>query len=204
MVKGFLPYCALTLYLAGYALWLALTKCVWWVTSSKLNEESPGVKTVYRVNAVKGRKGRPTETRLGTLRVADNAIMQGATLVGHFRDPGIQPEVASYLYRQIADVWKLDNEFAARWASYVYSNQDNRDLKVVMAAFMLCQNRKGDPVIKGGEVLFKDDDFRDVGEAMCLRYDIYDVLKVPEVVAINREHTRSGKKLLRTRRIHVR
>jgi len=77
--------------------------------------------------------------------------------------------------------------------------QPHRDMKAVLAAFMLVQNRKGDPVLDGGKVAFHDEDFRDVGEAMILQHmkdvdfkpnlllRIHDVLKLPGIAAINRE-----------------
>ncbi len=118
-------------------------------------------------------------------------------IVGEYRDAGIFPEVAAWMYRQIVEVYKLDNEFAAKWASFAYA-QDHRDLKVVLAAFMLVQTRRGDAVLDGGKVAFHDDDFRDVGEAMMLirRKDgkdlnpklllrIREVLMLPEIAAIN-------------------
>jgi len=116
-----------------------------------------------------------------------------------YRKPGLFPEVAKWLYGQIAEVWKLDNEFAAHWASWAFT-QDHRDLKVALAAFMLVQSRSGEPVREQGEVLFHDDDHRAIGEAMCLirRRDgkdinpkllvrVGDLLAMPEIAAINRE-----------------
>lgn len=123
-----------------------------------------GSKVVYKLSKV-GKK--QLRTRVGVLRDADNAIVENGNVLGHYRNAGIFPEVASWMYTQVAEVWKLDNEFAARWASYSFG-QEHRDLKVVLAAFMLCQSRKGAPEREGGEVLFYDDDFRDVGEAMML------------------------------------
>jgi len=109
------------------------------------------------------------------------------------------PEIAVYLYRQVAEIFKADNEFAAHWASYAFA-QKNRDLKVILAAFMLVQDRFGEPVVEDGEVLFFDDDFRAVGEAMFLikgRGDMQmepkllkrvgEVLKLDGVAQINRE-----------------
>jgi hypothetical protein len=126
-------------------------------------------------------------------------IVDGAREIGEYRDAGLFPEVAAWMYRQVAEVWKLDNEFAARWASFAFT-QEHRDLKVVLAAFMLVQARKGDPVLDAGKVAFYDEDYRDVGEAMALirRKDdkelnpklllrIHDVLALSAVAAINRE-----------------
>ena len=146
-------------------------------------------KVVYRKDKI-GKKR--TVTRIGVLQ-ADGKIPG----VGRYMNPGLFSEVAAWMYRQVAEVWKLDNEFAARWASYAYA-QDHRDLKVVLAAFMLVQSRKGEPVLDNGKVAFHDEDYRDVGEAMVLldgaKYlDIklvlrmLDFLKLPEVAAINRE-----------------
>lgn len=160
------------------------------------HREENGVKVVYKLTKV-GKK--TTEAKLGTLR-ADGKIMNGApTPIAEYRDAGLFPEVAAWFYRQIAEVWKLDNEFAARWASFAFG-QEHRDLKVVLAAFMLVQSRKGEPVRDAGKVAFYDEDFRDVGEAMMLlrRKDdkdlnpklllrIREVLALPGVAAINRE-----------------
>ena len=73
-------------------------------------------------------------------------------------------EVAQWMYSQVAEVWKMDNEFAARWASYQFG-QEIRDMKVILAAFMLVQSRKGEPSTTNGKLEFYDDDYRDIGEA---------------------------------------
>jgi hypothetical protein len=145
----------------------------------------------------KGRKNEPV--RLGVLG-ADGTVRDGRRELGRYREPGIYPEVAAWLYGQVAAVWKLDNEFVARWGSWALA-QENRDQKVVLAAFLLVQNRAGDPVRgPANEVLFFDEDHRDVGEAIVLarRNDkrdlnpklllrIGDLLSLPAVAAINRE-----------------
>lgn len=164
----------------------------WFQVSHKVEN---GQKIVYRLDKV----GKKTQkTRLGILG-RDNSIVEAGRKVGDYRPAGIFPEVAAWMYRQVAEVWKLDNEFAARWASHSFG-EEHKDLKVVLAAFMLCQSRKGDPVRDGDKVLFRDEDYRDVGEAMLLltRKDgkdfnpklilrIEDVLRVPAVAAINKE-----------------
>jgi hypothetical protein len=154
-----------------------------------------GVKVVYKLTRV-GKKA--TRVRLGTLGEDGKVMNGGAAPVAEYRAAGIYPEVVAWFYRQIAEVWKVDNEFAARWASYAFP-LEHRDLKVILAAFMLCQTRKGDP-IKDGDDTFYDADFRDVGEAMCLlhRKDgkdlnpkmllrVYEVLTLPQIAEINRE-----------------
>lgn len=151
-------------------------------------------KVVYKLVKA-GKKNQ--RVKLGNL--LDDGRVQNGVLVGHYRPAGVFPEVATWLYTKIADVWKLDNEFAARWASFAYG-EDHRDLKVVLAAFMLAQSRKGDPVREKGQILFHDEDFRDVGEAMMLitRKDkkdlnpklllrIHDVLSLDGVAKVNRE-----------------
>ncbi len=119
-------------------------------------------------------------------------------IVGEYREPGLFPEIVDWMYEQIASVYKLDNEFCARWASYAWG-QDHRDFKTVIAAFMLVQSRKGDPIVDGGKVEFFDDDYRDIGEAMMLVHDkdkglspklllrIYDVLTLPQIAERNRQ-----------------
>jgi hypothetical protein len=159
-------------------------------------KEEDGKKVVYRLDKV---GSRTTRTRVGELW-ADGSVRENRRKVGEYRKPGIFPEVAVWMYTQAVEVWKLDNQFAARWASYAY-DQDHRDLKVVLAALMLVQNRKGDPIREDGAVAFYDDDFRDVGEAMLLllrRKDnkdlnpklllrIHDLLSLPQIAEINRE-----------------
>ena len=156
-------------------------------------KEEGGDKKVFLHRKV-GRKNM--KTQLGVLG-QDNLVRRGQDVVGEYRKPGIFPEVATYLYRQVSEVWRLDNEFAARWASWAFP-RDQRDIKVVLAAFMLVQSRSGEPVVEDGEVQFHDDDFRAVGEAMCLiraardlnpklLLRLGDVLNVPGVAEINRE-----------------
>jgi len=158
------------------------------------HKEEEGVKTVYRIT----KQGKKTvRTEIGTMN-GDNKVKNGRAEVGLYRKSGLFPEVAVWFYKQVAEVWQMDNEFAARWASYAF-RQEHRDLKVVLAAFLLVQSRKGDPVMDGGELLFADEDYRDVGEAMLLLQEkgkdlnpklllrIYDVLTLPEIAKINRE-----------------
>ena len=159
------------------------------------HKEENGQKVVYELSKA-GKK--EIKTRRGVMR-ADGKVEENGKVVGEYRAPGLFPEVATWMYRQVAEVWKMDNEFAARWASYAFG-QEHRDLKVVLAAFMLVQTRKGDPVLDGGKVAFYDDDFRDIGEAMMLihrrdgkdlnpklLFRVHDLLKLPGVAAINRE-----------------
>ena len=166
-----------------------------WEPASWKEEGEPKVKVVYKLSKV-GKKS--IRTRVGVLGI-DGKVKENNQVVARFQMPGIFPEVAAYVYGQIAEVYKLDNEFAARWASWAFA-QDNRDLKTALAAFMLVQGRKGEPV-KGtdGKIEFHDDDFRDVGEAMFLLRDgkkdlnpkllirVGDLLALPQVAAINRD-----------------
>ncbi len=150
----------------------------------------------------KGKKPKQIKTRAGVLR-DDGQVVEKGVVLGEYRKPGdrkkLFPEIAVHLYRQVAEIWKADNEFAAHWASYAFQ-QDNRDLKAVLAAFMLVQNRAGDPVMDDGVVLFHDDDFRAVGEAMFLVRGkgnaqmepklikrVGEILRLEGVAAINRE-----------------
>ena len=151
-----------------------------------------GEKIAYRLTMVGKKKDR---TRLGVLN--DDNTVEGTDR--EYRKSGLFPEAAAYLYRQVAEVWKMDNDFAARWASWAY-RKGTRDLKVIMAAFMLVQSRSGGPVRDDdGTIMFFDEDHREVGEAICLdmakqdRIDaklllrVGDVLRLPEIAAINRE-----------------
>lgn len=160
------------------------------------HREENGERVVYQLEKKAGT--RRVERRVGVLR-APNSIVENGRHVGTYRAAGLFPEVAAWMYRQVAEVWKLDNEFSARWASYAFA-EEHRDLKVVLAAFMLVQSRRGDAVRERGQVVFFDEDYRDVGEAMLLlhRKDgrdlnpklllrVHDVLRLPAVAAINQE-----------------
>src|SRR5512135_3598871 len=111
----------------------------WVYTKWKLEN---GVKVAYRQDKgpLKRIKGKmiPTTSpvRIGTVD-ANNVIHSdtGARL-GEYRPGGIVPEVAVWIYRQIAAVYALDHEFTAKWASYAFM-QEHLDMKVTLAAFML-------------------------------------------------------------------
>lgn len=150
-------------------------------------------RVVYRTVKI-GKK--TTHHRAGVLG-DDGKVTHNGKVVGEYRKPGLLKEVASHFYQEAADIWGMDNEFAARWASWAF-HQGHRDLKVVLCALMLVQGRKGDPITEDGEVLFYDDDYRDVGEAMCLirgnndlspklLLRVGDLLELPEVAEINRK-----------------
>lgn len=173
------------------------TRAVTGVRWSPVTHKVEGAdKVVYSLNKV-GRK--TTKTRVGVMD-DQGVIRHNGRKVGEYRKPGLFPEVAVWMYKQATDVYQMDNEFAAKWASYAY-NQDHRDLKVVLAALMLVQSRRGDAIREGDAIVFYDEDYRDVGEAMLLllsRKDkkdlnpklllrIHDLLSLPEVAQINRD-----------------
>lgn len=157
-------------------------------------KQEGGDKVVYKLVRT-GR--RSNHVRVGTMN-GDGVVKDGRKNIGKFQPAGVYPEAAQYFYKQIAEVYKLDNEFAAHWASWSFT-KEHRDLKVALAAFMLVQKRKGDPVIEDGETLFHDEDYRDVGEAMCLLREgktdinpklllrVGELLNLPQVAEINRE-----------------
>ena len=153
-----------------------------------------GTKEVYRLT----KEGKRTRrTKIGVLG-EDNRVRNGQRVVGTYRRSGLFPEVVVWFYKKIAEVWLMDNEFSAKWGSFAF-NQEHRDLKVMLAAFLLVQSRKGEPITEGGEFLFNDEDYRDVGEAMCLiqrkgrdlnpklLLRIHDILSLPEIAQINRD-----------------
>lgn len=170
----------------------------WESASYKEEAPTPGAAPV-KVAYFNRKVGTKTlKVRAGLLQ-PDGRVIEGGRVVGQYRQPGFSPEVAAWTYKQVAEIYKLDNEFVARWASHAFG-EEHRDLKVVLCAFLLVQGRKGDPVIENGEVLFKDEDYRDVGEAMCLirKTDNKDLnpkmvlrvgefLRLPVIAAINRD-----------------
>jgi hypothetical protein len=123
---------------------------------------------------------------------------------GEWRDAGPNSTAIEQVYGTLADIWQANNELAARLASYVMKETDWRDMKVVCAAFMLVQSRAGEPITEeqNGQkvVLFHDDDYREIGEAMVKLYErgsnrmmnpkliqrISEVLSLPGVVTLNR------------------
>lgn len=169
-----------------------------WTPVTHKEEGDPKQKVVYILQQMKvGKKTRTHRARVGVLQ-ANGDIVENGRVVGRYQPAGLFEEVAVWMYRQVAEVWKLDNEFAAKWASYAFG-QEHRDLKVTLAAFMLVQSRKGDPIKDNGKVAFHDADFRDVGEAMLLLHQgktamnpklvlrVYELLSLPAIAAINRE-----------------
>ncbi len=159
------------------------------------HKEVEGEKIVFQM-VKKGK--RSSRVRLGVMG-EDGKVRHQGRVLGRYQKPGLVHENVAWLYDQVAQVYQLDNDFAARWASWAFA-QEHRDLKVVLAALMLVQTRCGAPVKEGDQVLFFDEDFRDIGEAMCLlrRKDgrglnpklllrVGDVLRVPAVAQRNRE-----------------
>ncbi len=149
-----------------------------------------GVTTVFRMDKV----GNATR-RVEIGRLVDGQV----TGFGRYQPAGLFPEAAVRMYRSIAQVYKLSQEFVARWASWAYA-QDHKDSKLLLAAFLLVQSAKaGQAVTTAGKLDFIEDDYRAVGEAMALLGDknkslspqqvrrLYDVLTLPEIAQINRE-----------------
>lgn len=105
------------------------------------------------------------------------------------------------LYRQLLEIYQINSELAARFASYAILHSDWRDLKVTCAALMLCQPLAGQPVKDAhGRVEFHQDDYRSVGEGMMIHYAkkstqsmtpkgvlrVAQLLKLIEIAAVNR------------------
>lgn len=85
--------------------------------------------------------------------------------------PGLFVPAATDLYGSLLEIYELDGELMARFASYALTETEWRDLKVCCAALMLVQPRSGQPVRdEDGSVAFHDDDYRAIGEAMVLGY----------------------------------
>jgi hypothetical protein len=167
-----------------------------WVYAKRKKAEAG---TDERVVVELRKSGKKTvEVRLGTVSPGSNVVRNGAVQVGEYRRPGFFVETAVWMYKQIAEVWKLDNEFAGHWASYAFG-QEHRDLKVLLAAFMLVQSRHGAPVLENGKLAFYDEDLREVGEAMFLLdkekggfsvkllLRVRELLSLPEIAKINHE-----------------
>ncbi len=86
--------------------------------------------------------------------------------------PGLFVPAAVSLYSQLLEIYQLNVDLMAHFASYALKETDWRDLKVASAALMLVQTRSGQPVHDDdGTVAFHDDDYRVIGEAMLLHYE---------------------------------
>ena len=167
-------------------------------------KEEGGKKNFYRHDKVQAKKGKAGTRRvlIGSLWADGTIRDEGRHKLGRYQKPGLFEEVAVWMYRQVAEIWKIDNEFAARWASYAFRRDDTpRDLLVILAAFMLVQSRFGEPVLDDdGKFAFRDEDYREIGEAMCLIYGkklkgfdakqllrVLTVLRNEKIADINRE-----------------
>jgi hypothetical protein len=73
-----------------------------WEPVTTVNEN--GSKVVFKLTKL-GKKS--VKTRLGILQ-PNNTVTENNRVVGEFRNPGLFPEVVSFIYAQIAEVWKLD------------------------------------------------------------------------------------------------
>ena len=115
--------------------------------------------------------------------------------------PGLYVPAAVTLYTKLIEIYQLNPELFAHFASYAIVETEWRDLKVACAALMLVQPRSGQPIRgEAGQVEFYDDDFRAVGEAMLLHYSteadrslspkgvlrVAELLQTPQIAALNR------------------
>jgi len=116
--------------------------------------------------------------------------------------PGLFVPAAVKLYRQLLDIYRLNTDLLAHFASYALTQTDWRDLKVATSALMLVQGHSGQPVREpDGAIAFHDDDLRAIGEAMLLHYErkstrmltpkavlrVAELLETPEIARLNRE-----------------
>ncbi len=126
------------------------------------------------------------------------ALPKGAKLVS----PGLHESAAVTLYEKLLEIYALNQDLMAHFASYALTQTDWRDLKVACAALMLVQSRSGQPVREDdGEVAFHDDDYRQIGEAMLLLYEkkstrmltpkavlrVAELLELPAIAKLNRK-----------------
>lgn len=115
--------------------------------------------------------------------------------------PGLFVPAAAALYARLLEIYSLNQDLMAHFASYALTQTDWRDLKVACAALMLVQSRKGEPVRDDdGGVSFFDDDYRTIGEAMLLHYQkkstrmmtpkailrVAELLETEEIARLNR------------------
>jgi Mg-chelatase subunit ChlD len=117
--------------------------------------------------------------------------------------PGLFAPAAERLYSRLLEIYALNAELFARFASYALTSTEWRDLKVACAALMLVQPHAGQPIKEDDGVTnagFYDDDYRGVGEAMVLFYEkkstkmltpkavlrVAELLETPAIADLNR------------------
>lgn len=115
--------------------------------------------------------------------------------------PGLFVPAAERLYRNLLEIYQLNAQLMAHFAGYALLSTEWRDLKVACAALMLVQPRAGEAVRNDdGTLAFHDDDWRAIGEAMCLYYEqdskrmltpkavlrVAELLETPAIAALNR------------------
>jgi hypothetical protein len=115
--------------------------------------------------------------------------------------PGLFLPAARALYQRLLEIYKLNTDLMAHFASYSLKETEWRDLKVACSALMLVQGKSGQPIKEDdGHVAFHDDDYRAVGEAMMLFYEkkstkmltpkavlrVAELLETSEIAALNR------------------
>ncbi len=64
--------------------------------------------------------------------------------------PGLFVPAAVKLYRQLLEIYKLNTDLMAHFASYALTQTDWRDLKVATCALMLVQKPRGPAGARGG------------------------------------------------------
>jgi hypothetical protein len=116
--------------------------------------------------------------------------------------PGLFVPAAVDLYGKLLDVFRLNGDLMAHFASYAVLETEWRDLKVACSALMLVQSFAGQPIHGDtGSVEFHEDDYRAVGQGMLLFYQqkskrmmtpksvlrVAQLLETPEIAALNRK-----------------
>ena len=154
-------------------------------SSAHLWHNRPGI-SINRVwHPARNHAGSPARVRGNAVRVP----------------PGLFVHAAESLYSKLVEIYKLNADLMAHFASYALKQTDWRDLKVACCALMLVQPRAGAPIHDDdGQVAFHDDDLRSIGEAMILYYErkstrmltpkavvrVGELLETRQIAAINR------------------
>ena len=133
---------------------------------------------------------------------------------GAATQPGLFVPAAVDLYSKLVDIYQLNGDLMAHFASYAVLETEWRDLKVACAALMLVQPFAGQPVHgDAGAVEFSEDDYRAVGQGMLLFYQqkskrmmtpksvlrVAQLLETAEIAVLNRK----GAKMLDHLRVDV-
>jgi len=165
--------------------------------------------TTFNGHCWHGRPGKlDSSGKWIALTKADNKAIKERTHNFELLQPGIFKPSVVKAYTAIFELYQLNKELVARFGSYILNKTDWKDMRVLLAAFLLVQGKKGEMLELDGEKI-QDYDYRETGEAMLKFYSkedrdkmfspkmiarVKEVLSLPEIISLNRNVAQFGTK----------